>query len=66
MSDNSGQISVPGLPREIRAWLREPAEAELTSQAHSLGLLIGVLRTRSGEKCFAPLSTLAALSFVPE
>jgi hypothetical protein len=40
MSDTSGQISVPGLPREIRAWLRERAEAELTSQAQIVRKLV--------------------------
>ena len=33
MADNSGQISVPGLPLEIREWLRECAEAQMTSRA---------------------------------
>jgi hypothetical protein len=40
MSDNSGQLSVPGLPREIREWLRERAEAELTSQAQIVRALV--------------------------
>jgi hypothetical protein len=40
MSDNSGQISVPGLPREIHEWLREQAEAELTSRAQVVRRLI--------------------------
>jgi hypothetical protein len=37
---NDGCVSVPGLPREIREWLRERAQEELTSQAQIVRRLI--------------------------
>jgi hypothetical protein len=37
---NEGSVSVPGLPREIREWLRQRAEEELTSQAQIVRALV--------------------------
>jgi hypothetical protein len=40
MAENSGQISVPGLPSEIREWLRRRAEEEMTSRAQIVRKLV--------------------------
>jgi hypothetical protein len=52
MSDNSGQISVPGLPLEIREWLRQRAEEELTSRAQIVRKLVAEAwrQARDGER----------------
>jgi hypothetical protein len=39
MKNSEGSVSVP-LPAELRAWLRERAEAELTSQAQIVRALV--------------------------
>jgi hypothetical protein len=33
MAEQTGQITVPGIPREICEWLRECAQAQMTSRA---------------------------------
>ena len=50
-SESSVSVSVP-LPREIREWLREQAEVELTSQAQIVRRLVAAewRRARDGER----------------
>jgi hypothetical protein len=47
-----GSVSVPGLPREIRDWLRQRAEEELTSQAQIVRKLVAEAwrQSRDGER----------------
>jgi hypothetical protein len=40
MADNSGQVSVPGVPSELIEWIRRQAEAELTSKAQIMRKLL--------------------------
>jgi hypothetical protein len=49
---NEGCVSVPGLPAELRAWLRQRAEEELTSQAQIVRQLIAQAwrQARGGER----------------
>jgi hypothetical protein len=39
MADNA-QVSVPGVPAELVAWIRQQAEAELTSKAQIMRRLL--------------------------
>jgi hypothetical protein len=39
-TSDQGSVSVPGLPREIREWIRQEAERELTSQAAVIRRLV--------------------------
>jgi hypothetical protein len=49
--NNSGQITVPGLPRELCEWLRERAAAEMTSRAAIVRRLVAqAWRAERGER----------------